>query len=125
VPGASAPLVELLLPEVPQLAIPIARQTTTSMRASATPRRLVMNNIPIIENGTSAKKIGFDPNCTGIKLAEPPLPPVVLMDTFTGEVVVPSITSEFGETVHVEPDGPEHANFMVSLKLLTGATERL
>lgn len=77
VPGASFPL-ELLPPEPepePQLANPINRHTITNPSTSQRLRRLLIRSIPIIENGSNAKKIDLGTN--GMDLAEVPLPPDV------------------------------------------------
>lgn len=81
-----------------------------------------MSNIPIMENGSSARKMDLDPKRA---VAVVPLPPFVFTETVTVGKAVPFIVHGFGEAEQLEPTGPEQVNVIEPLKPLDGATERL
>jgi len=114
------------LPELePQLAIPIARDSTSNTSAKPKLRRLPMSSIPIIENGRSAKKMEREPG-SGLSRALGLL--LVLMDNVVVGVLVPSMETVAGENEHttgaVPPEMLVQLNVIVPLKLLTGAMDR-
>lgn len=116
-PGSNPPL--LVPPELaPQPTDPKNTHIASKRSTSQMPRRLLMRSIPIIENGSNARKIDLAPTRD---LAMVPLPPVV----FTESVVVWFMGSGFTENEQLEPFGPEQVKLIELLKLFTGATVRL
>jgi hypothetical protein len=111
-------LLVLLPVPAPQPANPISRHNATNVSTSQPPRRLLMSSIPIIENGSSARKIDLAP----LTFAEVPLPPVVFTETVTDWVVLPSMVSGFGEIEQLVPFGPEQVKSIEPLYPFNGET---
>jgi len=81
-----------------------------------------MSSSPIMENGSSASRIGLAAKRT---LDMAPLPPVVLTERVAVLTVVPSIVNGFGVMEQVDPFGPEQVKLIELLNPFSGATERM
>lgn len=125
-PGANPPpllpLVVVLAAPAPHPTAPKTRHSASNISTSQKPRRLLMSSIPIMENGSNARKIDRPLTCD---FAVTPLPPVVLTESVAVFVVVPSMTSGFGEIEQLDPFGPEHVKLIDPLKPFSGATEKV